>query len=328
MPENYVQSIVERIAEVAKKSAQEASPVRIATVLSVNPDGSVNVDDGMGGCARVASVGTQAVQCGGTVVLGLEPTIGNTTDLCQVQFTINSSSKGCPVETRTDDTEVEVAPTAIFIDDEGNRYDGDTGAFLGTGTDYANQDHSYGYAPNNLPTLPPDPDTVWAGIEANDWQDVQIGTLSTNTGYQGETYHIANTTLCRGVGTSSGVLLGVELPNTADTPDEEWRLNLRDPSTFALLQPSTIASFIYDYMVAHSDIFPLFGGDHGASYDVSICADPSDGTFWVNLGHNSNAPGAFLVPVFNVSPVNASLIRTVELEYPGSSFILVNRILV
>ena len=66
-----IQQIVERVAEIARTVATQQAPVRTATVLGVSPDGSVIVDDGAGGCARVASVGNQVVTCGSTVVLGL-----------------------------------------------------------------------------------------------------------------------------------------------------------------------------------------------------------------------------------------------------------------
>lgn len=304
-----VQQIAERVAEIAKKVATETSPVRIGTVLSVNPDGSVNVDDGAGGCARVANVGNQVVTCGSTIVLGLEPQVGQTTDLCQVQFTIDASGKDCPVEDRTDDNEVTdpVPLVTGFVDNRGRRYDLTTGAYLATGAETADVDAAFGY--DSLF------DDFYAGATPL-YQDLIIGTDTgvSGSGYQGEPYAANNTVLCRGVGAAVGVLCGAEIENLPGGGHVfVWTINLRDATTYALLA-SDSATYIQDWMTAHASEYP---GDN-TSYDVNISADPSGDSFWVGIGGNNNANQllAWVAPVFQISAADASLMATVELQIP------------
>jgi hypothetical protein len=309
MPENYFESIAQRVAEIAKKSAQATNQVRTAIVISSNPDGSFNVDDGMGGCTRVANLGDQLVQCGQTVILGLEPQIGTTTNLCQVQFTINASSKDCPVEDRTDDNETEppvVAPLVTgFLDNRGRRYDLTTGIFIEFGAETADVDPAFGYSfdlgtNDNLVGASPSYDALI------------IGNAGSSTGYQGETYSANNTVLCLGVGAASGVLCGAEISNVGGGA-VVWTISLRDAGDYSLITTDP-ATYIQDWMSDHASEY--FGDN--VAYDVNITADPDGSSFWVGIGGNNNANqgSTWEAPMFQVGATDLSLISTVLLQIP------------
>jgi hypothetical protein len=342
MPEDYVQKIAERVAEIAKKVVETQSPVRVGTVLSVNPDGSVNVDDGQGGCAIVSNVGTQVVTCGSTVMLGLEPKVGNTTDLCQVQFAINSSSKGCPIETREDEQEAAVLTGFVFVDNSGNIYSYETGELLALGVQFAGGhppagwsgayngfaypamegDISYGYSYDvgaGATAL------NYAGALVDDGQpldtppnyaDLVIGNYDSapfNDGYQGSNYTIIGNScylgrLVLGQGASSDRLVGMEIVNdAAGNHGPNWRVNCRQLSDFSLLW-ETAATYLSDWVTS-------FFYDDAVTFGPTISAD-ADGSFWVTIQNGLTSGDKGPNPMFNISAADGSLIRTVELATP------------
>lgn len=91
-----------QLKDLAKKTAQGVNPVVVGTVISRNPDGSLNVDDGKGGCLRRAP--SQNVMVGDKVTLGTEPNIGTTTNLDTQYLTLLAPSI-CPVDDTPPDTE-------------------------------------------------------------------------------------------------------------------------------------------------------------------------------------------------------------------------------
>lgn len=94
-----IHEVVQRIGKIATTAAQRAQLVFEATVIGFNPDGTINVDDGLGGCARVAPKAN--VKIGDRIrVGGNEPAIGTTTDLPQVTHTCQGSTKPCPKDDR------------------------------------------------------------------------------------------------------------------------------------------------------------------------------------------------------------------------------------
>lgn len=305
-----VQQIVDQVRRVAEAASRIGSGVTTGTVLSRNSDGSVNVDDGSGGCARVASIQGQSTACGATVILGVEPAIGNQSSVCPVSITISSSTKPCLTDTRSE-TEPE-ALVAGFLDNQGRTYDFVTGAAIAIGGDTADVDAAFGYSVAG--------DDCFTGASPG-YADLNIGNVVANTGYQGESYYANNTVLCLGVGVSSGLLCGAELPNAGGyAGNERWQIVIRDAVTFAVIARNT-DDYIYNWMIAHPADFPLFGGDQGASYDVNFSADPEDGTFWVLIGGNAGPGTEYVAPIFNVSPADGSLIHTVGLQVPdGNDF--------
>lgn len=93
---NDVKAVVERIAGVAARAA-DARALVFGTVLSRNLDGSLNVDDGRGGCVRVAAAAN--IRVGQKIALGAEPAIGTTTNLA-VRYIIIYPLGGCPPDPR------------------------------------------------------------------------------------------------------------------------------------------------------------------------------------------------------------------------------------
>lgn len=318
MPENYFDAIAQRVAEIAKKTATAVNPVSLGTVLSVNSDGSINVDDGMGGCARVANVTNQIVQCGQTVVLGLEPQIGTTTNLCQVQFTINSSSKGCPIETRIDDVEVDPPMPMIFSDDDGNLYD-ESGDPTGDTGDLAARDISFDYTESIS-------DDFYAGPSSN-YQTLQIGHVDIapdHSGYQGihqgqvtGNHNVGNTRLVQGIGASSGLLFGLELLNTSDGSHEDtWTLTIRDSTTLAL-GASAGSTWLSDWFDSRPDSYLTVDEDWEFGNSLHVAPDPVDGSFWLwaKAGVNGERGG-----MFNIDPTDATLIQTINVDAVDGQF--------
>jgi hypothetical protein len=84
--------------EIANKTAIKNSPIIEGTVISRNPDGTLNVDDGKGGCLRQAPAAN--VRVGQRIRLGVEPALGQTTNLSQVSLTIDASTVPCPDDPR------------------------------------------------------------------------------------------------------------------------------------------------------------------------------------------------------------------------------------
>lgn len=81
-----IRRVVDHVADVAKKTAVQQNPLVEVTVLSRNPDGSLNVDDGKGGCLRVAPRAN--VRVGQRIKLGQEPALGQQTSLPEQNFDI------------------------------------------------------------------------------------------------------------------------------------------------------------------------------------------------------------------------------------------------
>jgi hypothetical protein len=341
MPENYTNTIVDLVADIARKAAKSTSPVVAGTVLGVNADGSVNVDDGSGGCARVAAVSNQVVTCGSTVVLGLEPSVGNTTALCQLQTTITASSKGCPVETRTEDEDVVVVPPTgyLLVDNRANIYDYATGALLATGvpgfggptgtyngTDYSytEGDISYGYSNDPDPYPATTPTKSRAGVLddsglplylAPNYDDVIIGDYSlapTNSGYQGSSYpgsHIPYLgRLVLGQGSSTDRLLGMEIVNdAAGDHGPNWTVVIRQLSDFSIIATNA-ATYLSDWATSFFYVDAVAAGP-------SVSSD-ADGSFWITIQNARTDGNPGPNPMFNVSATDGSLIRTVELATP------------
>lgn len=93
-----LRNVTKRIAEVARKTAIQQSPIIEGTVVGRNPDGSLVVDDGRGGCRRVAPKAN--VRIGERIRLGTEPSLGHQTNLPQVFVTIDPSTTPCPDDGR------------------------------------------------------------------------------------------------------------------------------------------------------------------------------------------------------------------------------------
>jgi hypothetical protein len=91
-------TLTEHIVTVSRKVATQQSPIVEATVLSRNPDGSLNVDDGRGGCARVIAAAN--VRVGDKVRVGTEPAIGSITSLPQDNFPVDAITIDCPTDDR------------------------------------------------------------------------------------------------------------------------------------------------------------------------------------------------------------------------------------
>lgn len=107
MSNENIRKVIDRVATVSRRIAIQQNPVVLGTVLSRNPDGSLNVDDGKGGCARVAPKAN--VRIGQKIALGLEPAIGQQTSLQTQYITIEPPSVPCP----TDDGGGEICPPGI-----------------------------------------------------------------------------------------------------------------------------------------------------------------------------------------------------------------------
>lgn len=100
MSDPSVKDIVRRIADVAKRTAIQQSPIVEGTVIGRNPDGSLVVYDGRGGCMRLAPKAN--VRVGERIRLGTEPALGRQTNLQQIDVTISPSSAPCPDDPRDD----------------------------------------------------------------------------------------------------------------------------------------------------------------------------------------------------------------------------------
>jgi hypothetical protein len=94
-----IRRLITQITGVAKKAAEQASGTETTgTVISRNPDGSLNVDLGDGGCAR--TIPSRNVKIGEQIILGLEPSIGKTTNLSPLNHTVQPPTELCPVDPR------------------------------------------------------------------------------------------------------------------------------------------------------------------------------------------------------------------------------------
>lgn len=90
--------VVSRIADIASRTASKANPIKTGTVVGRNPDGSLVVSDGRGGCLRQAPKAN--VRVGQTITLGLEPALGQQTNLPLATFTLQPTTVPCPGDDR------------------------------------------------------------------------------------------------------------------------------------------------------------------------------------------------------------------------------------
>lgn len=128
------QKIIEKVANVARQVSRQQNPIVSGTVISKNQDGSLNVNDGQGGCVRVAR--KMAAHIGDRVTLGTEPALGTITNLPEIDIVIPPSTLECPSDPRDPDPPPIDAPplTALTI-----RYTGHNESFptwADRGTDY------------------------------------------------------------------------------------------------------------------------------------------------------------------------------------------------
>jgi hypothetical protein len=94
---NEIKNFVDQVVSVSKGVAAK-SGVRFGTVMSRNPDGTLNVDPGDGGCVRV--LGPENVRRGDRVAIGTEPAVGTLTELDPLFFAIPAPVEGCPTDPR------------------------------------------------------------------------------------------------------------------------------------------------------------------------------------------------------------------------------------
>ena len=153
---DYVKDLTQTIYEVAKRTSVSSQLVTQAVVLSINPDGSLNVDDGKGGCVR--RVPKQNAKVGDTVRIGTEPAIGQTTNLPQQIISVNLTGS-CPVDPR----QPPPVPHSNVLNYVTTIY----------------RKTSFGYTdPGNGPTLEAD----WASVRAGIVGGVSDGQLETFAG--------------------------------------------------------------------------------------------------------------------------------------------------
>jgi hypothetical protein len=143
---NNLKKVVRQIADIATKSAQKAVPIRAGTVIARNPDGSLVVDDGRGGCLIQAPQAN--VRVGQKIVLGTEPALGQVTSLPEVDIAIDPSTLPCPGDGRPDCVPLIGAPCSTLV----------TG---GDSADLAGTVFSIGWV-SAVPTdSPPGSDGIW-----------------------------------------------------------------------------------------------------------------------------------------------------------------------
>lgn len=90
--------LTRNVAAIAKKTAIQQNPIVEGIVRSRNPDGTLNIDDGRGGCLRQAPAANARI--GEKIKLGLEPGLGSQTNLQQIDLTIDTSTIPCPDDQR------------------------------------------------------------------------------------------------------------------------------------------------------------------------------------------------------------------------------------
>ncbi len=94
---NEVAKVLEHIVTVAKGAAAQVG-VSFGTVIGRNPDGTINVDPGNGGCVRM--IASANVRKGDRVPLGTEAAPGTVTSLEATYTEIEPPVDGCPVDPR------------------------------------------------------------------------------------------------------------------------------------------------------------------------------------------------------------------------------------
>lgn len=333
---DQVQQIVQQISEVAKAAARTVITTRTGTVLGRNPDGSVIIDDGSGGCTVLAALGNVPQQCGAQVVLSLDTEITTQNTVCPVAFTIIPSGKPTPTDERPgalteppvdegidlgdgadgggDGGEVAAgdggAGGTVFIDNAGNIYDGVTGWLTGATTTWQPHVSGWGYSGGTDGYAGPDPDA----------DQLQIGhreAAPNNFGFGGAPSLSQSTAIRLGAFTVRRA--GFERENTDDGEQSKtWYLNIRD-ADFDLVT-STNPTYLHTWFDNRPLSYPSPGGWAGPvwewTYTMVAFADPEDGTFWVSPGAGDGAP-AIPAPMFNIS-ASGTLIRTIYLIDPAT----------
>src|SRR5512143_781401 len=240
-----IKLITRRVEEMTYKAVDKKAQFVWGRVLSRNPDGTLNIDDGKGGCILI--IPPMNARTGDMVHVALGAMIGGPNMPGLAAYSANVP-------------QTNHLPPAVFIDDAGNIYDGSTGAAKGSGgTPTADVNSAFGYSfssPN-----------CFAGASPS-YADLQIGVVDVS-GYQGETYGANNTVLCQGVGLSNGILLGIEIANTSPATTL-WTVQLRDATTFEIITTNT-ASYLHNWIATHLDDF--FDGID-TNWDVHVSADP------------------------------------------------------
>lgn len=297
-----IKLITKRITTMTYQAIDRKAQFIWGNVLSRNPDGTLNVDDGRGGC-----------------VLIVPPANARTGDRISVDLGAMIEGVGMPsVATYIADVpQKNHARPPVFIDDAGNTYNGTNGSPVGSGgTPTADIDPAFGYSSSG--------DLCFAGVSSS-YNDLQIGDLGgSGTGYVGEVYGDSVTVLCRGTGDSSGLLMGIEQEAATQYtgPPFPWTVVLRNVSTFALIETNA-ASYISDWMLDHPTNYLDVGYD--VEHSIHVSADPADSSFWLFV-----SPGTAddpVAPMFNVDPTDGSLVKTVTLDISGHlSIVRVHRV--
>ncbi|MDQ5870845.1 MAG: hypothetical protein M3547_01380 [Acidobacteriota bacterium] len=339
-----VQELVEQVAEVARQAARSIVPTTTGTVIGRNSDGTVNVDDGQGGCARLATLSGVPANCGAQVVLSLDTEIGSKNTVCPVAFAIVPSAKPKPPDVRPGggvdlgdgadgggdgggiDVPEVTMPTALFATWIGELYDGATLEETGAG-DFTFNDLSYGYS---------DSYDGGAGVttfyvgSAPSYNALAIGTYGPGSAFTGQygstSLPESGTNIVRGIGSSADRLLGLETDFNATAYEGNLKVVIRDPATFAVIA-SNAAAYLSDWFAAHiQPNGPFIPGSpppySNAKYNWHVSADPIDGSFWVSLNNHNNgprgSPALTYSPLWNIDPTDGSEIAYYEVPDGGN----------
>jgi hypothetical protein len=116
LPSISTRQVTERIARIAKRTAQQQNPIVEVTVVRRERDGTLIVSDGRGGCLRQAPRAN--VRVGQRIKLGTEPSLGTQTNLPLITIDVGSSTTPCPDDPRYPDgcepmVGVECRPPAV-----------------------------------------------------------------------------------------------------------------------------------------------------------------------------------------------------------------------
>jgi hypothetical protein len=106
---DQIKKVTKRFRDLAKRQADASQLLVEGVVVSKNPDGSLNVSDGKGGCLRIAP--RQNANIGDTIRVGTEPNIGTTTNLPQEVISVDSLTAGCPDDPRLNPPPTPSPPT-------------------------------------------------------------------------------------------------------------------------------------------------------------------------------------------------------------------------
>lgn len=90
--------VISQIETLARRTAQQVNPIVEGVVIARNPDGTLIVSDGRGGCLRQAPKAN--VRIGEKIKVGLEPALGQQTSLPEVDLTLDPSTVPCPDDPR------------------------------------------------------------------------------------------------------------------------------------------------------------------------------------------------------------------------------------